>query len=707
MGRRGAAQHPAAPAGLTVRGPAWWRELLRVERADVADAVSALVVTAVGLAVGIALVDGVAADSPWGVVVAALAVGLGDLLLRPPLRLVAQRGGAGVALGAGLVGQLVVAFGALLVAPGLRVDSWWAAFLVLVVAAAVMAMGRWAWGSHDNDYVVADLVRRSRRRVRQAGGPQGAPSGQVREPGLLVVQLDGLSRPVLDQVIEAGLAPTLLSWLTEGSHVLDPWWASVPSSTPASQAGMLHGAADQIPAFRWWDRTAGRLVVTNHPADAAAVERLLSDGEGLLAHGGTAVSTMFSGDAARAYLVMSRTRPGPRARPDLGPGAAYLPFFASPFVLMRAVTRSMGEIVKELYQARRQRVNGVHPRIGRGGWYVLLRAVTNVLLRDLSTSLVAESMVRGDPTVFVDFVDYDEIAHHAGPTRPEALRAVEGLDGVLATLTRVALVAPRDYQVVVLSDHGQSLGPTFEQVEGRRLVDTVRALMSAPPDAGVQTESAEDWGPVNALLTPFWRSGTQVAVGPERTGRQGVPVATDLPDVVVAASGNLGMVWFPRLDHRPALDELQERWPGLVAGLAARPGVGVVVVDSAQGLLAVGARGVHPLESGAPVEGEDPLVRMGPRAAQDLARAGRLPHSGDLLLVSSVSARGHVHAFEGQVGSHGGLGGPQNEAFVLHPAAWAVDDALREPLGGARWLVGADALHAQLVAWQRSAGLRP
>ena len=48
-----------------------------------------------------------------------------------------------------------------------------------------------------------------------------------------------------------------------------------------------------------------------------------------------------------------------------------------------------------------------------------------------------------------------------------------------------------------------------------------------------------------------------------------------------------------------------------------------------------------------------------------------------------------------------------DEAFVLHPASWAVDDALREPLAGGRWLVGADALHAQLVAWQQAAGLRP
>ena len=88
--------------------------------------------------------------------------------------------------------------------------------------------------------------------------------------------------------------------MTPGTHTLEDWWARIPSTTPASQAGLLHGDSSQIPAFRWWDRDLGRLVVTNHPEDAALVEQRLTTGKGLLAGGGTAVSTMFSGDAATA-----------------------------------------------------------------------------------------------------------------------------------------------------------------------------------------------------------------------------------------------------------------------------------------------------------------------------------------------------------------------------------------------------------------------
>src|SRR5699024_10976439 len=87
-----------------------------------------------------------------------------------------------------------------------------------------------------------------------------------------------------------------------------------------------------------------------------------------------------------------------------------------------------------------------------------------------------------------------------GPTRPEALRSLEGLDQVLRILQEVARVAPRRYDLVVLSDHGQALGDTFEQVAGRSLLDTVRACMQAPGADGVQSATDEDWGPLNALL---------------------------------------------------------------------------------------------------------------------------------------------------------------------------------------------------------------
>ena len=680
--------------------PRWpsWLPTLR----DVGDALLQLVTTTLGLGVAVLALDGVTAARIDSVLVAAAVVGVGDLLLRPALRVMALISGAMGALVAGLAAQVVIVWFALWAVPGLHVSGAGDVIGVLVITAVVMAVGRWLIGANDSTYVVGDVLRRARRKARRHGAP---PTGAG--PGMLVVQLDGVSTSVLRQAAEAGLTPTMDRWIRSGSHRLTSWWARVPATTPASQAGLLHGDSSRIPSFRWWDKELGRLVVTNHPADAALVESRMTNGAGLLAPDGAAVSTMFSGDAATCLLVMSRAL----GHGGFGPGPAYVRFFSSPFVLARALVLTVGEMVKELYQGRRQRVRRVRPRVRRLGAYVLARGVSNVLLRDLNVSLVAEQLLRGTPIVFVDLVDYDEIAHHAGPTRPESLRALEGLDRELWLLETVLSVSPRPYQIVVLSDHGQSLGDTFQQVEGRSLLDVVRSLMKVADDAGLRVGEGEDWGPLNALLTSaFGRAapagGTTVGSGDDRAGRSVVAGAGDLPEVAVIASGNLGMVWFPRMPGRIPLEEIRERWPGLVPGLASLASVAVVVVQTrGRGPVAVGADGLCVLSDGT-VEGIDPLAGLGSRARPDLARVAAMADTGDLVLVSTVEDGGRVHAFEGLVGSHGGVGGAQNDAFLLHPAGWAVGEDLLEDVEGRRMPVGAEQIHVQLVRWAREQGLR-
>jgi hypothetical protein len=702
------------------------RRRLPISAHDVTGALWSLVSTTAGLALAIWIVPGVRITSWWSVVLAALAVGVGDAVLRPVWRVVAGRAGVLGALVSGLAGQVLVAWLALTYLPGFETDGWGAVVAVLVLAAFFMAVGRWAVGASDNEYVIDHLVRRARRAQRVAArrGAQAAAGAPVEGPaaGLLIVQLDGVSRETLDHAVQAGLAPNLARWLSEGTHVLESWWARVPSTTPASQAGLLHGTSEHVPAFRWWDRSQGRLVVTNRPADAAQVEAAMSDGRGLLADGGVAVSTMFSGDAATSLLVMSRAGAG------LGPGQLFVHFFSSPFVLARALVATVGEFLKELYQGWQQAVRDVVPRVSRLGAYPVLRAVSNVMLRDLNTSLVAEQLVRGAPVVFVDLVDYDEIAHHAGPLRPESLRALEGLDRVVGLWEQVARAAPRPYEIVVLSDHGQSLGATFEQVVGRSFLDETRRLMALDPAPGERRRRAsgadsEAWGAVNTALNALGRErggpdgpgdrAGRVLVGPDRGPEaEEAPGTRGLPEVAVVGSGNLGLVWFPRSPVPLVGDEIRARWPALVPGLVSSPAVGVVVVrESRPGpgegpdAVAYGPAGSRHLVTGE-VHGRDPLAPYGPRAAPDLLRALSLEHAGDLLLVSSVDDAGLVHAFEGLVGSHGGLGGAQNEAVLLYPASLGVADDAREDVGGTPLLVGAEAVHRVLVGWLRDLGAR-
>jgi uncharacterized membrane protein YvlD (DUF360 family) len=688
---------------------------------DVRDGLIGLLPTALAVLVAADLSDGLQVSGPQTALLVAVVVAAGDALLRPALRVCAARLGAIAALLLGVGSQVLLVWGSLALVPGARLRSPGAVLVTLVVVALIGAVTRWVIGVNDSSYLVGDLLRRARaRRSLTGGGPMHAGG----PPGLVVVQIDGLPAALLDHGIVAGTLPTLARWIRSGSHRATPWWSQVPATTPSAQAGLLHGSTDDIPAFRWYEKEhevgGPRFVVANRPADAALIESRVSNGRGLLAGGGVSLSTMFSGDADTCQLVMSRAGAGAGA--GLGPGSDYVRFFAGPFVFVRSLLLTGGELVKELWQARQQRIRRIEPRVHRGGSFAVARAITNALLRDLNVALVAEHMMQGAPVIFVDFVDYDEIAHHAGVARREAMDALSGLDRMLSVLEQVADAAEREYRFVVLSDHGQSQGPPFRQVAGHSLEEAVRGFVGVTSDTTVaSTADAESWGPVNALLSDVLgagrtatrlaqrRGGTAesgVLVGPQRQVAREQP-RHHQPELVVVGSGNLGLIWFPRLPGRIGIERLRREFPRLLPGLLAEPGIGFVVVDSGRGPLVIGPRGVHVLADGT-VEGADPLLPFGPRAAGDLARVAAMRHAPDVLVHSTLEPHtGEVHAFEDLVGCHGGLGGWQNLAVLVHPADWTLDeDLLDDSVPGERIPVGAVSIHRQLVRWLERAGTR-
>jgi uncharacterized membrane protein YvlD (DUF360 family) len=664
-------------------------------RHGVRRAVILLLTSAVLLWLVIAVMPGISADAGTSVLVAALILGAVSAALRPLLAsLAALLGWLGV-VAIGLFAQAVIFYAALWLAPGVSFTGFWPAFWGAWLYALLVGCVGWAFDVHDDEMLLDDVLRSAPKRPPRPADDSG-------RPGVVFVQIDGLPAPLLRWSVQAGDLPTLSRWIRSGGHQLVDWRAQLPATTPASQAGLLHGRSDAVPAFRWYEKENRRLTVTNHPKDAAYVEKGLSDGRGLLADGGASIGNIFSGDATQSLLTISAGR-------GHGPSRAFAASYMRPYGFMRALLLTLAEMVKELYQGHRQQARDVQPRINRRSSYVVLRGLTNVLLRDLNVRLLAEQMMAGTPVMYCDFTDYDEIAHHAGPTRPESLAALVGIDRALAVLERIAAHAPRPYEFVILSDHGQSQGATFRQRYGEPLEDVVRRLMVAgagspaeAPSTVASTDRTEEWGPTGSLLTEVGAGSGPVA-GLSRTvarrheeTQPTVPAGAD-PELVVTSSGNLAFVYFPQVPHRLSWEELDTRHPGLVSGLVAQDGVGFVVVSSDRhGVVAIGHDGRHYLDEHR-VEGTDPLAAFGPQAADEVRRHARLGHVGDLVVNSRLDdATGEVAAFEELVGCHGGLGGWQSEAVLVYPSAWSAPPPL----------MGADAVHAQLVEWLRELGLR-
>lgn len=698
-----------------------WAELRRL-------AVS-LVLSWLVLTLTIALMPGVGATGSLDVLAAALVLAVLTAVFQPLLTSLALVvGWAGVLL-AGVFAEALLFYAALALTPGITVDGFWSAFWASWVFSVLATAVTWLVSAGDDTAFLTHLLRQSRR--------ARADSTPTAVPGVVIVQVDGLSAPLLRWALRSGNLPTMSRWVRGGTHTPVPWEAQLPSTTPASQAGFLHGASAEIPAFRWYEKESRRLLVANRPRDAAVIQQRLSDGRGLLADGGVSISNIFTGDAPTALLTMSAVTAARAA--GKGPSRGYATFFVNPYGLSRSLVLSVGEMLKERHQGRRQRRRGVLPRIDRHGSYVLLRAVTNVLLRDLNAGLIVEQMMAGASSVFCDFTDYDEIAHHAGPTRPESMASLEGLDHLIGVLQTASEQAPRPYEFVVLSDHGQSQGATFRQRHGESLEDLVRRLVAGQGGTvAAATDVTEPAGPANTLLSQVEQQGgatgtvvrrtlrgrsvggevhleRAAAAGSEvRTGAGvaapvrgsdadvDVDAAADVDvaaDVVVIASGNLAMVYLTRFPGRMTREEIDAAYPGLVDSLVAHPGIGYVVVDTARhGHAVLGRGGIRFLDEDR-VEGGDPLEPFGERAASAVRRHAGLAHVGDLVINSPLyPATDEVAAYEELVGNHGGLGGWQTQAVLLHPAAWTLD--------GPGPIEGADAVHRQLVRWLRRLGHR-
>jgi uncharacterized membrane protein YvlD (DUF360 family) len=510
------------------------------------------------------------------------------------------------------------------------------------------------------------------------------------EPGIVFIQIDGLAHSLLAENIRAGRTPNLARWLRSGGMTLDRWEPLLPTQTSASQAGILHGNNDGIPAFRWWDKKAQRFIVSNHPKDAQEIVRRISNGDGLLAKGGASIGNLLTGDAPRSFLTAASLDDPAK---EIRRSHVLDWFFISPYSYVRWTLLSIGEIAKEVVQARA--ATRSEPRGPRGFPYPLARAATNVLLRHLSTALVIEEMWGRSSPIYVDFVDYDEIAHHAGPDRVEARDSVAGLDKIIGIIEKAAADAPRRYRLVVLSDHGQSPGAMFAQRYRTRLEDLVQELAGAQVRVQGATAHVEHWiSPLLSAVSGMSGMTRAITSAPFRRRAGATDDAEGPPDIVVAASGNLALISFPAAPGRATRETIDAMYPGLIDGLVRHPGIGLVMVArNGRGSVAIGAGGTSDLADG-PGGSTDPVTRFGRSAVAGLRRVDAMSECGDLLILSMFEeASGEVAPFEEQIGSHGGLGGVQSDAFILHPTEWRIE---APPLG-------AVALHAEIRRWLRVA----
>jgi uncharacterized membrane protein YvlD (DUF360 family) len=627
-------------------------------------------VAALALFAAAGLIPGVEVHGFWGALIAALLIAVINAVVPPLLAALPIPWTLVITLLLTLIADALMIQAASAIAPdALTVDSFGDALLAALVMSAIAVVLEVLLGMDDDDTYTLRITRRMAARADD--------TVRTDVPGIVFLEIDGLALPVLQRAMRDGNAPTMAKWLASGRHRLAAWETDLSSQTGASQAGILFGSNEDIPAFRWVEKETGRVMTCSAPRDCAEIERRVSTGRGLLADGGASRGSLLSGDADHVILTVSRMD----AEKGANPG--YRAFFANGFNVTRLLVLFVWEIMIEVSAALRARRRDVRPRGHRGGTYPLLRAAMCVAVRDLITYGVLSDLMRGRPAVYATYAAYDEVAHHSGLERADTLEALRKLDKQFARIERALPYAPRPYLLVVLSDHGQTQGATFLQRNGHTLEDLVERSLEGGSVARVEAGDENDTAVSTAL-----EEATGGALGDAPEG------GADAPDrhVVVMGSGNLGLIYLMSEPRRLTMEEIDRAHPRLLPALRAHPHVGWVMVRSeAEGPVVLGDGGRLALLTGR-VEGTDPLAPFGPNAAAHLLRNDGFAHCPDVYVGSFYDpSLDEGCAFEELISFHGGIGGAQTHAFILHPAELAPPP---EPV------VGAAAVHRILLGWR-------
>jgi hypothetical protein len=510
-------------------------------------------------------------------------------------------------------------------------------------------------------------IDRVARRFRRGS----APADNQRR--LLIVQIDGVSRAVLERALETGRVPFIRKLLSNGGHCLQPMSVGLPTSTPAFQMAMMYGVRPDIPGFHYYDRDRQGDIHFPRAGHAAYVEHKLARGRRGILEGGSAYGCCFTGGAVNNFFTFtSLTQPSAR-----GIMSALSPFVVVACVAAKNAALSAYEIVKAVSRLI------AHPRSWRrGSRWLHIKIVMSIWVRNFFTIAVSRDVYEGIPTIYVNYLGYDEMAHAFGPRSRRAVQALRDIDHAIEQLWRVMRRVPEhNYDAYILSDHGQSpCKPYVGLTKGKRLerwifdafLHPAGAATPEPPRVGLRSGIRARRAGTKAMMQQFMNYIN------EDYFRRPDPEAYEHGGVRAISAGPNAFVYDLHADAPLDAAALERRFPGLAEKLSMSPGVGFVFARSGNGAPLCYWRGTcSELRENAPGP-------FGARADAALVVDGvtalmKMPSAGDLVIYGTDAPSGTV-SFIPEHGSHAGPAFDEMQTFIVRPASARLPSTITHPV---------------------------
>lgn len=523
--------------------------------------------------------------------------------------------------------------------------------------------------------------------------------GAVR--GFVGIQLDGLSHPHFQQALKSGYLPNIARHLKRG-YAHREWHAGIPSTTPAAQASLFYGDDRGIPAFRWFEKESGRILSCNDPDHVQYFrERLFGNSPGLL-DGGSSYSNILDGGAERSVFTVSSPHPQTLFG-RFGGWRLLLLILLHPMRVTRMAAATVVEYFTHKYD--RHIFDRTHPWRLSQGLFPFIRVFCNVILRELQTFGVIADIYAGVPAIYTTYSGYDELAHHFGPGSRPALKNLKYTDKRIGEIMRMLRHAPgARYQLIILSDHGQTPGYPFRARFGATLGEAVEAFLRENEHASVSSGPLEFTRiQLDYLKDEFdskergWRHRLYLATKSymQRRIRDIVPETLKVDEtggVVITYSSSLAHLYVTGEPRRLTWQEVESAQPMLLRFLQKHKGVGFVIALGEKGEICLFHRRGQLCLGAENLPEESDLAFLRPYGEPQvlipqLRRFASGPFCGDLILFGAYDGKA-VACFDDQVGGHGTAGGEQSQPFLILPHG--------HPLLSRERIVGPELLHREL-----------
>ncbi|MGE5297231.1 MAG: hypothetical protein ACM3VT_20605 [Solirubrobacterales bacterium] len=291
--------------------------------------------------------------------------------------------------------------------------------------------------------------------------------GTACEPGLVLIQIDGLSRRQMERALAKGRLPFLSHLLHSHRYRLHSLYSGLPSSTPAMTAELLYGVKGAVPAFSFYDRTRQSIRRMFEPGVAKDMdERLQGQGPPLLA-GGSAYAGIYTGGAAETHFCASTMGFDDLFRAKY-PLRLFVILLFSIYSLLRVGVLMAIEFCLAFVDVVRGLIAGQD--LWKEIKFIPSRVGVSILMRELATLGAMIDATRGLPVIFLDLVGYDEQSHRRGPSSRFAHWSLKGIDHAVRRVWKTARrSSQREYDIWIFSDHGSEAAIPYAIKHGRSL----------------------------------------------------------------------------------------------------------------------------------------------------------------------------------------------------------------------------------------------